>query len=843
MRTARRFGAALLGTTMLASLVWAGASTQALAADAATAQYIKINEIESNGDATDWVELLNTSATQTLDIGGLGIKDDNDSRTYQIPAGTTLAPGAFFVVDVDALPGGEDFGLGSADMVRLFNGDDLIDSFSWTGGHAATTYGRCPSGLGDFVVTASSTKGAANDCIVPAGVIVINEIESQGVDWIEFKNIGNADIDLQGYVVRDNAVDHAHTIPTSTIVGPGEYWTLEIGSIPDAEGGFGLGGADSVRLYKPGGLELVDSYTWTTHASQTYGRCGDGVGGFVDTVAPTRDAANDCPMPPVVVNEIVTDIDGTPDSIELFNNGDVEVDLSGYILKDNNDSRNQPLAAGTTIAAKGFLVLQDGTHFDFGLGNGDQARLFLPDGVTLVDGHTFASHGAPSWGRCPDGTGEFVQTNGVSLGSANGCGDFTPPPTSPPPTSPPPTQPALPAWPGGQDAVELPLEFQGDSSGLEFQWDGTGGILWAIDNGTGTLFKLNVTADGQATVADGWQDGKRIRFIRDAGDASKAGPDAEGVTVGPDGFVYIASERDNSAKQVNQNTILKVDPSKAGPDVVADQEWDITATLPAVEFNAGIEAVEYIADADLSGKFWDTSLNKAYDPADYPGHGDGLFFVAVEENGTVYAFALNDDGTHALVGQFHPGMAGVMALDWDPVLNVLWAVCDNGCDNASAQITFDGSAQPVLTAAAVRLFAKPDGLPVENFEGFATGTAEMCANGVRPVWWFEDGKGVGALRTGTLPCGDPSTPVTTPPVTTPPVTTPAPSPSVPGTTDAPSSDPSDDSDDGAAGDDAGNPVKPPALPNTGSTNSAVGVWALVGLAGVGVAAVARRHRQ
>ena len=52
-----------------------------------------------------------------------------------------------------------------------------------------------------------------------------------------------------------------------------------------------------------------------------------------------------------------------------------------------------------------------------------------------------------------------------------------------------------------------------------------------------------------------------------------------------DGFVYIASERDNADKGVNRNVVLKVDPAAPGPDVVATREWDLTSSLPAVSAN------------------------------------------------------------------------------------------------------------------------------------------------------------------------------------------------------------------------------------------------------------------
>ncbi|MGD7732456.1 lamin tail domain-containing protein [Propionibacteriaceae bacterium G57] len=752
---ATRVTAALTGVAMLAGLAWLATPNTARAA----VTDIRINEIESSvTGGQDFIELTNKGAVP-VDISGLVIKDNDDTHAYTIPDGTTIAPGGFWVVEIDTVPGG--FGLGGGDSVRLFNGAELLDSHTWTA-HAGVTWGRCPDGNGEFVNTLESTPGAANKCATPEGVVVINEIESQAGspdDWIELKNIGDAPVDVAGYVLRDNSDDHTYTIPagTGTTIAPGGYLVVDIAT---AAGGFGLGGADAVRFYEPGGLVLIDSHSWTSHSPTSIARCGDGIGGFTNSAAPTKGAANDCPIPSVVINEIVSNSSTLPDSIELHNAGTTDVDLSGYILKDDNDSRNVPLPAGSVIAAGGYLVFSEGSGFTFGLGNGDAARLFLPDGTTLVDGHTYPAHGVPGWARCGD---MWVQPASLTLGAANDCG------TSPTPTTPAPTGPTAQPWPGGDAATPLNLAFLEDSSGLDFQWDGTAGVLWAIDNGTGTLWKLTVSASGEVAFADGWQSGKRVRFIRDAADPASAGPDAEGVTFA-NGFVYVASERDNKDKGVNQNTILKVDPNEPGPDVVADQEWDITASLPAVSANTGIEAVEFIPDSALAGKLWDSAKAKPYDPADYPGHGDGLFFAAVEDNGTVYAFALNADGTHALVGSFTPGLGGVMALDWDAELGVLWTMCDDGCQNTGAQVSFNGTDKP-----GVVLLAKAAGLPVANFEGFATASGEMCVDGVRPVWWFQDGVTSGALRQGTVPCGadDPGTPpVSTPPVSTPPAGTP-----------------------------------------------------------------------
>jgi hypothetical protein len=125
----------------------------------AGAAVVVINEIESNGGTPDdWVELTNLG-TATADLSNWVLKDSGEGNNFTIPAGTTLAPGAFVAIDVG--------GLGASDSARLFNASaTLVDSNSWTA-HAATTLGRCPDGTGAFVVTVASTKGAANSCPVP----------------------------------------------------------------------------------------------------------------------------------------------------------------------------------------------------------------------------------------------------------------------------------------------------------------------------------------------------------------------------------------------------------------------------------------------------------------------------------------------------------------------------------------------------------------------------------------------------------------------------------------------------------------------------------------------------
>lgn len=710
------------------------------APDAPVGGSIVINEVDSQ--PADWVEFYN-SGEAALDISGYEIRDNSDDHRWQFLPGSQIPAGGFLVVEestiglVDGVETAfrDPIGIGSADRIRLFDvGGALIDDTLPWDGHAAidgdaaaATLARCPDGEGAFVL-AHPTMGGANSCVMPD--VVINEIESNGdaTDWVEVVNSGSAVVDLSGWTVIDgDPVGHAAEttpLPAGTVLEPGAYFVFD----QPKDFVFGLGNGDTVTV-RDANLNVVDEHVYEAHAAGVLARCADGSGDFIDIEVSTKGQRNACGNA-VRINEVESDGGSPGDWVELVNPTASDLDVSGIVVKDDDDTHSYTIPAGTTIGAGGYLVVE-GVDLGFGLGDGDTVRLF--DGDLLVDSTTWgAGHAATTWGRCPDVTGAFAVTAESTKGATNTCaGEIE---VSP--------------WPGSAEVrvLDTAPTFLEDSSGLDVQETADGSFLWAVDNGDGRIWKLEAHADGSFSQIPGWESGKRVRFQKDASDPGAAGPDTEGITVDGDGAVYVASERDNSAKGVNQNTLLKVDPEASAGDLVAEQEWDLTALLPAVGANLGMEAVQWVPDSALEGALFDVNSGSAYDPADYAGHGDGLFFVAVEDNGHVYAFALGADGQATLVSEIAPGLAGVMALDYDSVLDVLWAVCDDGCQGQSAQITLNGTARPGLAH-----FARPAGMPDINNEGFATAPASLSVDGERPVWWFADGFASEALRVGTLP--------------------------------------------------------------------------------------------
>lgn len=461
----------------------------------------------------------------------------------------------------------------------------------------------------------------------------------------------------------------------------------------------------------------------------------------------------------------INEVNSSPDDwVEMINIGSETVDLSGYEIRDNSDDHRWRFPDGTMMEAGEILLVDahtEGLIYNdttneyvsgefqaaFGLGSGDSVRLYDGTG-TLIDSYSWTEHASyegdgakASYGRYPDGTGSFVlmpetpgEPNGQPLteGTSDDSGSISE---------------RLNAidWPGPDTVTVSDFVFQEDSSGLDF----ANGKLYAIDNGTATLWILDAAKDGTLSFSEGYENGKQIRYRKDADNPSAAGPDAEGVTVDGNGYVYVASERDNGEKGVNYDSILMVDPNEEGTCLVAKQEWDITDLLPEVSANMGIEAVEWVSNADVEGVLYDENTQSVFNASDYPkAVSGGVFFTALESNGHVYAFVLNNDGSAERIADIDSGIGGAMALDFDTYENVLWVAADNGYDNISAKISLNGTSRPDIT------YVSPaKGLDITaNNEGFAIADAEFTVDGLRAVYHFTDGVKNGSLLITYIYC-------------------------------------------------------------------------------------------
>ena len=357
--------------------------------------------------------------------------------------------------------------------------------------------------LAALALATSSAVALSSPAQAAVTDIRVNEVESSGGspgDWVELTNIGSTTIDLGGLKFKDGDDTHAfYTIPAATMLAPGAFMTLD-----EADFGFGLGGADSARLFavrRDHGyrlLHLGDRAQPATWAAVRTARAPS------STPRSTKGQRRHTPAPPtsVKINEVESD-GGTPaDWVELKNTGGSSVDISGLKLKDSDDAHPFfTVPAATTLAAGGYYVADvDAT---FGLDAGDSIRLFATDGTTVLDSYTWAAHATTSYGRCPDGTGAFTTTQVVTKGALNNCpGDIVADP-----------------WPGGSTvtAVDVPNTFPSNLSGLTYVGTGTTtpGTLWAVRNGSPeALYKLVKSGADWVPDTGDWAAGKQLKLQR-----------------------------------------------------------------------------------------------------------------------------------------------------------------------------------------------------------------------------------------------------------------------------------------------------------------------------------------
>lgn len=102
-------------------------------------------------------------------------------------------------------------------------------------------------------------------------------------------------------------------------------------------------------------------------------------------------------------------------------------------------------------------------------------------------------------------------------------------------------------------------------------------------------------------------------------------------------WIYVSTERNNEASSTSRLSIPRIDETAPENILTASHEWNLTAQLPPVGANAGLEGITWVPDSYLVGSaFYDERLAHVYDPADYPEHGTGLFVVGVEGTGKLH---------------------------------------------------------------------------------------------------------------------------------------------------------------------------------------------------------------
>ncbi|BAJ29493.1 hypothetical protein KSE_36910 [Kitasatospora setae KM-6054] len=637
------------------------------------------------------------------------------------------------------------------------------------------------SGLVATGLLAAPAASAAD----PAGYqnVRINEVTSNGNDTVELYNGGPAAVSISGWKMADDGFSPQTFTPSASSIPAGGFVTFDSPK--------GLGDSDKVVIYTADGT-VVDRVDWAANkAKPAMARCGgDGTGAWVTTTtATTFGSANAAGCPAsvpaaskVVVNEVGSD---GSDTVELYNGGTSAVSIGSWRYVDNDTTHTAATVSAsspstTSIPAGGYAT------FNSTLGLGSNDSLFLIDGSgNTVDSTTWAAAGAsPSDERCAAG---FRTSANATFGAVNSCVGSSPgggagggstgrllggggaltsgcTPEAPGGTG---SAPAgTQSWPGGPDvtiadnvcAFTTSTGPEGrDVSGLAFD-PANPSVLWAAKN-KNWLYKL-VKSNGKWIPDATWSaTGKQIRFAGGTGQ-----PDSEGLTVGGNGHVYVTSERDNANNTAPKDTIMEFDPTATGSVLTPVRQWDMTAQFPQLDTgnkddaNLGFEGVGFVPDSWLTANGWtDPLTGAAYNPANYPLHGDGLFFAGLEYDGTLHVYGLNSDGSFTTFATVSTGKAGVMDVTYDAGTQRIVATCDNTCGETHTflKVNASGAIVPDVT------YTNPAVMPVDNLEGFALAPTSTCAGGFREAVWSDDGVygfGTGtssyghALYSGTFPC-------------------------------------------------------------------------------------------
>ena len=580
-----------------------------------------------------------------------------------------------------------------------------------------------------LVAALAFSYATAPDALAAAADIQLSEVVTNGddTDWVELYNSSDADVDIAGWTAIDGGKNStAITFPANTTVPAKGYYVFSTDkNTPDGSEGFGLGKDDKIKISDAEGKK-VDSYSWTEHprildgVNTSWIRVGDQ---WQVSLRSTKGAGNEKLR--VVVNELVSNGDKT-DWVELANPTGEDKDISGWTAVDDKKTHTPiTFPAGTTIPAGGYYVFDtddktvtpDGSE-GFGLGNGDEIEIKDKDGNT-VDILKYPQHAKfegkdTSWGRIPNMYGDFVVTGKATRGAAN-VEAVSEQETIPLDTDP---------WP--YDSIEIKDIDLGpdfnieDMSGIDFDAHGR---AWIVNNGESSLWALDYDeATDTYSVAGHWE----LRYPDGTGK-----PDAEGITVGHDGALYVATERDNSNKKKSRPSVLRFELDANGGTVLnATDEWSLASYLPAdIDPNGGPEAISFI-----------------------PGVGTNLYAVGVEATGSVYFLELGSAGATTLVQEYKSPFAGVMALDWDQLDNELRVLCDEACQGQSILLKYDG--EKFVEASKVQ--SRPAKMAAEYAnEGYAKySSVGECAGGKQEVThrflWSDDSRINGtALRGAT----------------------------------------------------------------------------------------------
>lgn len=254
----------------------------------------------------DWIEMVNPSNQFSLNVSSWSIQDNEHFNRFVIPVQTIIPPSGRVVIaedrsrfeaaypEVNNVIGSMGFALSNnSDQINIFDTDNQL-RFSFTysdeqpwplgvDGHGRSVEREV--GVNDpnapsswFAGCEWGSPGTAYQ--ICDSTLLINEINYRSNltlnagDWWELKNTSSSDINLGGYIIRDEEELNTYTIPAGTVIESGGHLVF----VSDAElfesrfpavenlietEGLSFGNNDVIRLYDNAGL-LVKSTAYSS---------------------------------------------------------------------------------------------------------------------------------------------------------------------------------------------------------------------------------------------------------------------------------------------------------------------------------------------------------------------------------------------------------------------------------------------------------------------------------------------------------------------------------------------------------------------------------------------------
>ena len=270
-------------------------------------------------------------------------------------------------------------------------------------------------------------------------------------DWFELYNSGSSPIDLSGYKIKDSDPLHLFVVPSGTLIAAGGYLVFVADtqrfnthfSITNRVGplGFGLNNnTDQIQIFNPTNQPLIQ----VTYSDSTPWNIGaDGLGRTLERLNTSADpndpnnwrtgcilgspgqAYQPCTSETLIVSEVnykSSSLHDSGDWFELRNMNSSPIDISGFFVRDEDNTHLFKIPPATIIPPNGFLVLyQDLNLFNqenpgiankvgplpFGLsGSGDAIRIYNASDTLFYSMHF---RDDSPWPNEPDGNGYTLE--------------------------------------------------------------------------------------------------------------------------------------------------------------------------------------------------------------------------------------------------------------------------------------------------------------------------------------------------------------------------------------------------------------------------------------------------